>query len=201
MATKASAWKSKARTGEHELTLPSGNSALCRGIKPEAFLEAGIIPEPMMAILQKAINSKKGMRPQAINDIAGDPKKLAQALELFDRALVYCVVEPEVELPPICLYVDMEGKTGACGLLYTGGDGIHVDKKHAKYHKFIEADRDPDVLYADVVDLEDKQFIFQWAVGGSADLREFRRELAKTVGTVQRGQGVRVPAKSTVGDQ
>ena len=183
MVTKASQWKSKNKTGEHELELPSGNTALCRPIAPEAFLTNGMIPEPMMAMVQQAINSKRGLPPAKLNEIATDPKKLASALELFDRALVYCVIEPQVEMPPVCTVED-------CGQLYTGGEGVHVDRKHKNFHKYVDAERDPDVLYADVVDLEDKQFIFQWAVGGSSDVNRFRKELATTVGTIQQGRSV-----------
>lgn len=35
-------------------------------------------------------------------------------------------------------------------------------------------ERDSSVLYVDDVDVEDKVFIFQWAVGGTSDLESFR---------------------------
>ena len=75
-----------------------------------------------------------------------------------------------------------------CGHLYTGGDGIHVDRKNKQYHRYAEPPREAGVLYADVVDLEDKQFIFQWAIGGVSDVNKFRDELAATVGAVQPGE-------------
>lgn len=189
MVTKASQWKSKNKAGEFEIGLPSGNTAKLRPIAPEAFLTNGMIPEPMMAMVQQAINSKRGLPPAKLNEIANDPKKLASALELFDRCLVYCVVDPQVEMPPICIHEDDSGK---CGHLYTGGDGVHVDRKHPSFHKYVEDQRDPEVLYADIVDLEDKQFIFQWAVGGTADVARFRKELHTTMGTVQQGRDVQL---------
>lgn len=184
MVTQAKQWKSKTKVGEHELTLPSENVALCRGIKPEAFLESGLIPEPMGAMVRKAINSKQGLPPKAMNEIANDPKKLAAAMETFDRALVYCVVEPVVEMPPICIH-EVDGEK--CGALYTGGDGVHVDRKHKNFHKYVEDERDPDILYADMVDMEDKQFIFQWAIGGHSDVARFRRERDAAMGSVPQG--------------
>lgn len=188
MVTNASQWKSKNRTGEFELELPSGNTCKARGIKPEAFLESGLIPDPLTAMIHQAINSKRGLPPAKLNEIASDPKKLTAAMEMFDRALVYCVIEPQVEMPPVCT---VEG----CGNLYTGGEGVHVDRKHPEYHKYQEDERDPNILYADVVDMEDKQFVFAWAVGSVSDAKKFRKELADNMGALQQGEGDESPAK------
>lgn len=188
MVTRASQWKSKTKAGEQEIDLPSGNTALVRQIKPEAFLESGLIPDPMASVIRSAINSKRGLPPSKMDEISQDPKKLAAALEMFDRLLVYCVIEPAVEMPPVCTVED-------CGELYTSGEGVHVDRKHPKYHKYQEDERDPEVLYADVVDMEDKQFLFQWSVGGTADVERFRKELSTTVGAVQPGEAVGSKAK------
>lgn len=183
MATKASQWKSKNKTGEHDLDLPSGNTAKVRQIKPEAFLEGGLIPDPLTSMVMTAVNSKRGLPPTKLQEVVRDPAKLAAAMEMFDRVLCYVVVDPPVEMPPVCT---VEG----CGLLYTGGEGVHVKRTNPKYHKFQEPERDPDVLYADAVDLEDKQFIFQWCVGGVSDVARFREQLASHVGTVSEGQDV-----------
>ena len=190
MVTKAREWKSKQKTGEHEVELPSGNTALLRAIKPEAFLESGMIPDPLFSMVQQAINSKKGLPPNKVQELSRDPKKMAAALEMFDRVLVYCVVEPAVEMPPICVHGrDAEGR-GGCGYLYTGGEAIHIERKHPDFHKYVEDERNPDILYADVVDMEDKQFIFQWAIGGVSDVEKFRQELRATMGSVSAGQGL-----------
>lgn len=52
--------------------------------------------------------------------------------------------------------------------------------------------RDPDRLYADEVDLDDKAFIFQYIVGGTRDLVKFRAELSKLVDGVPAGEDVPV---------
>jgi hypothetical protein len=54
--------------------------------------------------------------------------------------------------------------------------------------------RKPDQLYADEVDLEDKQFIFQWAVGGTANLETFREETERSMAAFRDGQNVQGPA-------
>lgn len=44
--------------------------------------------------------------------------------------------------------------------------------------------RKPGVIYADMVDLEDKMFIMQFAMGGTRDVATFRAESKKAVGGV-----------------
>lgn len=56
-------------------------------------------------------------------------------------------------------------------------------------------DRDPDLLYVDQVDLEDKLFILNYAVGGTRDLERFREEQEESVELVSSGAGVGDKAK------
>lgn len=58
-----------------------------------------------------------------------------------------------------------------------------------------EEDRDPDAIYADDVDQDDKMFIFQYVVGGTSDIATFREESAKLVGSVPTIQDVPLPAE------
>ena len=183
MATSASQWKSKAAPQGIELHLPSGNTCLARPVRPEAFLGSGMIPDALGSIIAEAVKSKKGLPPDKGEEIAADPVKLAAAMELYDRALVFVVVEPQTEMSPICA-VD------GCKATYAGGNGVHVDKTRDDYHRYIDPPRDPEVLYADMVDMEDKQFIFQWCVGGTADAERFRKELARELDALQPGEGV-----------
>lgn len=53
-----------------------------------------------------------------------------------------------------------------------------------------EDDRDPEKLYADEVDLIDKQFVFQWAVGGTSDVEKFRERSNELMGSLHPGEGV-----------
>ncbi len=46
-------------------------------------------------------------------------------------------------------------------------------------------ERDPEALYVDDVDFDDKMFIFQWVVGGTRDLEQFRKEQAAGVDAVR----------------
>lgn len=44
--------------------------------------------------------------------------------------------------------------------------------------------REPEFLYVDEIDLEDRMFIFNWTVGGSSDLERFREEQGTALATV-----------------
>lgn len=50
------------------------------------------------------------------------------------------------------------------------------------------------VVYADMVDLDDKLFLFNYAVGGTRDLERFRRESAAALGGVPAQQADEGPA-------
>jgi len=46
-----------------------------------------------------------------------------------------------------------------------------------------------ELLYVNEVDPEDKMFIFQWAVGGTADVEQFREEARADLDALAQGQG------------
>lgn len=49
-------------------------------------------------------------------------------------------------------------------------------------------DEQDDIFYTDEVDEDDKNFIFQYVVGGTRDWERFRRETSGTVGSVPPGE-------------
>lgn len=48
--------------------------------------------------------------------------------------------------------------------------------------------RNPDNLYVDEVDMDDKMFIFSWAIGGTKDLERFREEQASVMESISAGE-------------
>lgn len=48
-------------------------------------------------------------------------------------------------------------------------------------------------IYTDMVEIEDKMFIFQFVVGGTRDLETFRLQLAESVGSVESEPDLEVP--------
>jgi hypothetical protein len=59
-------------------------------------------------------------------------------------------------------------------------------------------ERQENVIYTDMVALEDKTFIMQYAIGGSSDLEKFRKERAKNAGSVANVQQIRPAPKPVV---
>lgn len=62
----------------------------------------------------------------------------------------------------------------------------------------LDTERDPEAVYVDSVDFEDQVFIFQYVMGGTADLESFRTEFGEAVGSLAAQQGVPNPAKPAV---
>lgn len=197
MATTAREWKQKSVTGDIEITLPSENVAMVRRLQPEAFLKSGLIPDSLSAMITKAINSKKGLPPNALESIASDPKKIGQSMRMIDEVLCYVVVEPNVEMPPKCQHVEDAINAASVCDQYFDDTELHTNPQSVGYHKYSEGPRDEDTLYADQVVLDDKMFIFQFAVGGTADVEQFREELSSGVGDLSSSKTVAGKAKRT----
>lgn len=119
-------------------------------------------------------NSLRGLIQQGMSGKTDfDLSKLVQTeedftemMDTFDKVLLEVVVEPKVHSQ-----YDDEGELIAY------------------------ADRDPDLVYVDEVVMEDKVFVFQFAVGGVRDLESFRQEQAKMLESVQSGEGMEVQAE------
>lgn len=197
MATKAQDWKKKRQAGQVEIDLPSGNQCLAQFLQPEAFISGGFIPDKLTDMVTKAINTKKGLPPSALKEMTKDPKQISDAMYMMDKVLCYVVVQPTVLMPPTC-GMEPASKRGSgvkCGKYFDVPE--HRDTANVDYHTYLEDARDPDVLYADEVDLEDKVFVFQWAVGGVADVESFREGYQATLESVSAGKAVEGKTKRT----
>lgn len=190
--TPASAWKGREEFEGFDLPLPSGNVARVRRITPTAFLNGGTIPDSLTDIIRRAIHTKKGLNPKDLDKIAEDPSQLASALEMLDKTLCRVIVQPEVQMPPAC---DVAVPDGYCGEY--ANTPVHETPSRSGHHTYHEGTRDGNILYADQVDLEDKMFVFQWAVGGTADYEQFRQEQQASLESLQDGKDVPVSAKRT----
>lgn len=193
--TSSKSWKK--RNAGIELELPSGNVALVKRPGMPALMKAGIMPDSLTPIaLEHLAKAERGGKPsqQAEDDLDREfmERILTDASEMeglflsFDKALVMCVVEPKV-----LLHVrEVKGDDGK---------PLRDDKNRIVYQDIPEdermSDEVPETLedgrpnpyyctedelpvYTDEVDQEDKQFIFQFVVGGTSDLERFRREQA-----------------------
>lgn len=95
-----------------------------------------------------------------LSDVAGDVSQINDMLKMIDDVVCFVITEPQIHPIP-----------------EKNDDGT-------------EPMRDDELLYVDEVDDTDKMFIYQWSVGGTADLEQFRRESAAELAVVQRGEAV-----------
>lgn len=56
-------------------------------------------------------------------------------------------------------------------------------------------------IYTDMIDMEDKMFIFQFVIGGSRDLEQFRRELDESLGSLDTVETVEAATEPDIPDQ
>jgi len=158
--TPASTWKKKATEGTL-IRVPSGNTALIRTPGIEIFLTEGIIPNPLMPLV-KSFMSAAGS-PTAKEDLEGlanDPEKINQMMALADVIVIYCCLDPVVHEKPY------------------DENGVLIPIGNPR--------RDPDALYVDEVDVNDKLFVMNYAIGGSEFGEKFRDE-KYFMGSVQQG--------------
>ena len=149
-----------------ELELPSGN--VCLALRPGAqgLIKAGLLDslDQLTGLVQvEHIDGndprKAGQTNVNVEDLMKDPEKLAEGLSLVDKVICHVVKEPKIHMD---LTDDEKASRRASGL----------------------PEVDPDVIYASQVDEEDKMFVFQWAVGGTNDLIQFRTESQALMGNL-----------------
>lgn len=145
--TPASTWKKKT-VGGTLISVPSGNTALVRAPGMQVFLEQGVIPNALMPIIKEAMQKGAAPNESDMGDMIADPDKLRDLVELANAVTVFCCIDPKVSHPP----------TDEAGVVIPMGDPR----------------RDEETLYIDEVDFNDKMYIFNFAVGGPADLDKFR---------------------------
>ena len=143
-----------------DLSLPSGQLCLARRVGIQGLLEAGIIHD---------IDPLMGLVSQHEDRMQGKPAKS--------------------EEDTIMELLKDEGKTAS---LFHMLDRIvcHVVvKPHVEMTPNDITRRKDGVVYTDMVDMGDKMFIMQWAMGGAQAVAGFRDKYQELVGSVQSEPG------------
>lgn len=167
--SSAKAWKAK--SARMELSLPSGEVCLVKRPGLPQLIAANVLPDMLSGIAQNAvaIGENGGKLPvetteKMMQDAMAEKDGLQNILDSFARVTAFCVIEPT------CHYHRRKVET------------VRMDGIDAEWEDIPEDERDEDVLYTDEVDMNDQMFIFNFVVGGTADLVEFRRELGESMG-------------------
>lgn len=135
-----------------------------------AFMEAKIIPNQLMPIMQAAIKSGREVSEDdmmsAMKNDDGE-MDLTLASEMMDKVAVRTVIEPRMALAP------------------TEADLNNWNKQHPKNKlQYVDELRDENILYSDELPDIDKMYIFQWITRGTQDLAQFRQQYDPSVAAV-----------------
>lgn len=179
------------------LQVPSGKTALVRAPGIEAFMQQGMIPNTLMGMVRKALESNSGKKKSPaqekremdamFDEISKDPTKLQDLFSLVDAATVYCVVKPKVR--PVPFYADDHPEEEKRGKPMDIVDRPEPGEGEERF------------LWVDMIDIEDRMFIFNFACAGTRDVERFRDESAAVLGRAGDGKPVARTTKRTAGDR
>lgn len=161
--TAVSTWKKSSQAVP--IQLPSGNYMRIRKVGLRFFVEAGMMPNSLMSMVQGSLDKGKGKSVQGpseedMMELMQDPKKVQDIADFMERMVVYVAQEPEVFPTP--------------------EPGV---------------EKNPDVLYIEDIDYDDQMFIFQVVTGGTTDLETFREQHTSTMASLRRRQNLELPPK------
>lgn len=150
-----------------DLTLPSGKTCQARRPGPQGLIAAGLLDsfDELTALVKtEHLDTKTAGGIAALEHVTAadtaaatkafmaDPSKLAAAFTMIDRLTAYIVTQPPV-------WVDYRLK----------------DESDDDWNVRQEAAAKIGAIAVRVIDLDDKMFLLNWAMGGSADLTSFRQ--------------------------
>jgi len=168
----------------HDLTLPSGDTCQARRPGVQGLISAGLLDsfDELTALVKTEhldkhdIKAAAKVTPEdaksAVDTLMADPSKLATAFQMVDRLVAGVVTQPKV-------WVDYQLKD-------------EIDEDYAKRVKRAAED---EAIPVRAVDLDDKMFILQWAIGGSSDLAVFREGREQLMADVASSQKVQLPSE------
>lgn len=161
-----------------DLDLPSGERCQVKRPGVQGLIKAGVLHslDSLTAIVQQdTIPKAEGKPSKAVEEVVNDPDKFRRMMEMVDKIVVHTVTQPEV-LPSTRPVLDDNNQPK------TDRDGEPI------LEDIPDEERDPEAVYVDYIDSVDKMFIMNFAVGGSADLAEFRAQTEALVGGVPAGE-------------
>jgi len=149
-----------------DVRVPSGQLCQMRKVNARVLVALGLIDtmDPLTALVDakhiKRVKSGGSSVPEVdAQSLMKDPEAVVKLLDITDKLIEALVVQPNVKRPIRIV------------------DGKEFDLK--------PHERVPGQIYTDMVDDMDKVFLFQWAMGGTADLEQFRVIASENDGGVQ----------------
>jgi hypothetical protein len=160
--TRASSASSFKKTNLPLIELPSGNWVRVRRPGMETFITAGFLPDSLAKEISSMVNKRSGKAQDIAVLQNPTPEALAEYLRSLDKIAAYCIAEPPV------VWHERQKKIDSVPAVDANGE--------PELEVIPDGDRSSDVVYTDELEMEDKSFVFQYAVGGTADLSQFRKK-------------------------
>lgn len=180
-----------------DLDLPSGETCQVRRPGVQGLIKAGVLHslDSLTAIVQGETIPKAEGKPQTdVEAIAKDPAKFEAMMSAVDKIVCHVVTQPKVvtNLTPV---LDENDKP----ILNKDGEPetreLTDDEKDAAVAEWESDHPNLALVYVDWIDAVDKMYIMNFAVGGSADLAQFRSQTATLVGSVPAGEAAEEPTE------
>jgi hypothetical protein len=177
-------WGKTAPEGSvRRLKLPSGNECDAERTGLQGIVSAGVLSEgdSLTDIVDKKhVRRVRGGKDKDRDEIdaqslLGDPEALGKVVMVMDRAMPHIIKNPIVKLH----FEDLDVFPGP-----------------PTTRRLTEDEREDGIVYTDQVPIEDKMFLFNWAVGGTGNGERFREQSSAALAGVEDGEGVPRPAKS-----
>lgn len=147
------------------IELPSGNYMRIKKVGLQTLMQVGIMPNSLMSIATKAVDKGTGKQVE-------EPSNEDLAVLAADPKKV---AELSAFIDKMVVFVAQEPKVSA-----TPDEGV---------------ERDPEALYTDEIDDEDKMFILQVVTGGTTNLETFRTQHDANVAAVRGVENVELPSE------
>lgn len=160
------------------LTMPSGQTCWARVIGLQGVLESGVMGEAdsLTAFVgREYIRKVRGAKGRPDTEeidpdkLMKDPAILQKIVKMVDGLMPHVVADP----PVACHYSKVP--------LADGGETTAM---------IPQEDRLPGVIYTDMIGLEDKMFLFNFAMSAVKDAETFRQQSQSAMGNVADGQDV-----------
>ena len=156
-----------------DLTLPSGETCQVKRPGIQGLVKAGVLHslDSLTSIVQTETIPKAEGKPKVnVKAILEDADKFGSMMSMVDKIVVHVVTDPILAPAVRPLVID--------------GEPVLDEYDKPKFEDIPDDEREDGVIYVDYVDMMDKMYIMNFAVGGSADLAEFRKATSNAVGDV-----------------
>lgn len=198
-------WGQSKLTETSLITLPSTQTVRAKPIGMEGVFASGIMgaADTLSAYVGKEyirkVRGAKG-RPDAeemnVQAMMKDPDALARIVKMVDTITPLVCVEPEVirhfedvevdGKPDTRKIPDYERVCRHCGIM---------KKDHASPRIQHDGHEWQSAIYTDMIGMEDKMFLFNFALSGVRDVESFREASAEAMGDLADGEGVQMPTQ------